>query len=261
MSATRTRDRVFARGLLYGFLARTLRVPEADFAADLASAEFWRDLEEAGRTLRDHDVSAALFALRERAAGLDVECLAAGHRSAFGHTLRGAVPPYEVEYENKDIFGMTEALADLGGFYNAFGLAVDSASHERLDHAAVQLEFLWVLCAHQAEASEDASAEGVRHMAVVRDAQRKFLRDHLGRWGVAFARRLAAHEPEGFLGGVGRLLEAFLVQDCRTQALIHGPRFLELRQNGTPEEMLAGQVCTAPVPVPGAEEPGAEEEG
>lgn len=253
MDAPSTLERMQARGRIYGFLASALRFPDPPFAQSLADAAFWHRLEGAAATLRDFDCAQALNLARQFGFGVGTEQLQDQHYDAFGHTLRGEVPPYEIEYGSKDVFQMSEQLTDIGAFYSAFGMQVDPNAHERLDHIAAELEFMFLLCAHQMAAAEEHDAKGVQHMAVARDAQRTFMRDHLSRWGIAFGRRLQVQSGSSFLGAVGKVLEAFLLLECKHLALPPGPRFLDLRAIGTAEELVAEQACATTVPVPGGD--------
>lgn len=246
-------DKSNARGRLYGFLARALQFPTRADATQLASRSAWTVLRQAAQVLGDPGCTAAINEAERLGHEIAFETLAGQHYAAFGHTLRGAVPPYEIEYGSKEVFQLTEQLSDIGAFYTAFGMRIDHAAHERLDHIAAQLEFMFLLCAHQSAALEETNAEGLQHLAVTQDAQRKFLRDHLGRWGVAFGRRLQAHGTGTFLGVAGKLLQALLLFECRHFALTPGPELMELRATGTAEEMVADQSCVAAVPVPGGD--------
>ena len=58
-----------------------------------------------------------------------------------GHTLSKQIAPYALEHlKNSDVFFRTQKLADLNGFYKAFGMEVESI--ERADHISTQTEFL-----------------------------------------------------------------------------------------------------------------------
>jgi len=147
------------------------------------------------------DVLAALDA-----AGVDD--LAAEHVRLFA----GSVPcsPHESEYE-RDTGGKAQRLADVSGFYRAFGVTV-SAEHRTLpDFIGTELEFMGLLCRKQALARAEGWTEREQ---VCGDAQRSFLADHLGRWMEAFAgelRRTASPLAAGrFLVRVADLAERFV---------------------------------------------------
>jgi TorA maturation chaperone TorD len=79
-------------------------------------------------------------------------------------------------------------MADVAGFYRAFGAEPSGPAAERPDHAGCELEFLSFLAAKRL-AAEDAGQD--EHAAVCREAEEAFLRDHLGRWFPTFCREVA----------------------------------------------------------------------
>lgn len=111
----------------------------------------------------------------------------------------GKLPLYETEYGRMRALGKGRELADISGFYRAFGLALDEASHEMLDHVAVELEFYALLLAKQARLGELGDAEGGE---IVEDARRKFLKAHLGPLARGIAARLGRGPERPIYGGV-----------------------------------------------------------
>ncbi len=87
------------------------------------------------------------------------------------------IPLYETEYGRMRGIAKGRDLADIAGFYRAFGLSLDPDRHEPVDHVAVEFEFYAVLLAKEAYLAEREDAEG---QAIVQDARRKFLAEHLG---------------------------------------------------------------------------------
>ncbi len=144
----------------------------------------------------------------------------------FGHSVRGSCPPYELEYGRGEIIQQTAELADLAGFYNAFGLNLTEAAFERADHVAVECEFLSVLCAKEAWGQQNDNRDLSETCA---DAQRLFLRDHLAKWLPAFSHRLEAADSDGFYGRAASLASAFIREECRRFEIEIGPQWLELR--------------------------------
>jgi TorA maturation chaperone TorD len=100
-------------------------------------------------------------------------------------------------------------MADVAGFYRAFGLRV--APGERPDHVAAELEFYGWLQAREAQARARGETEGAE---VCRDARRKFLRDHLGRWLPLLAARLR-ERGAGFHARVAELAAALVAREAR----------------------------------------------
>lgn len=116
----------------------------------------------------------------------DVLDVAGEYLRLFGST--GACPPYQGLYE-ADPFQETRQMADLAGFYGAFGAESEGPVHERPDHIGCELEFLAFLCLGRDAAREDGNAELEE---TCRQAEDAFLRDHLGRWLGQFCSDLAA---------------------------------------------------------------------
>ncbi len=104
----------------------------------------------------------------------------------FTHRTTILCPIYEVEYDKNRAVAQGPILADIAGFYRAFGLEI--AVNERPDHLALELEFMSVLTYKEALALENKLFEQAQ---ICRDAQKKFLEAHLGRWGGIVADTLA----------------------------------------------------------------------
>ncbi len=149
--------------------------------------------------------------------------------AAFGHAARGPCPINEIEYGDlkADPLFQPHRLADLAAFYRAFGLEVADDAGERHDHLCLELEFMSVLAAKEAWALEQQL--DVQALAVVRDAQRKFLREHLGRWTPAFTRRLERLAADTPLAALARLTRHFLLAECARLGVTPGSEDLLLR--------------------------------
>lgn len=125
----------------------------------------------------------------------------------FGHTVSVDCPPYEAQYQAPHVFEQTRTLADLAGFYRAFGLAVRPDAGERADHLGIELEFLHVLTLKEGYAIEH---HGVDRADLCRHAQRKFLGDHLGTWVADFTTRLLQRSDEGPYAVYARALRGYV---------------------------------------------------
>lgn len=143
-----------------------------------------------------------------------VERIAADYETLFGVLAR--VPPYEGSYE-VDPIRQGRRLADLAGFYRAFGAEAHGPAAERPDHVGCELEFLAFLeLRHLAAVAErdDASA------ALVHEIGTAFLRDHAGRWLPAFlAAVAAASTPSPFYRALAALGARALARELESREI------------------------------------------
>jgi DMSO reductase family type II enzyme chaperone len=150
-------------------------------------------------------VAPALDRLATAAHAAEADALAAEHVTLFQRQLR--CPPYEGAYGPPQMAGKSALLADVAGFYTAFGLEPAAGQPEAEDHIGAELEFMSALAVKEAWALARSEAAGLE---VTRAAQRAFVTDHLGRWAPAFAERLAAEAAPGFLPAAAALLRVWL---------------------------------------------------
>lgn len=217
--STNSGDHLLARGVFYRALKLGLDWPTEDTHRAFLDNERCNALRLAARTLADARLIATVDQLHGLPPSRDT------YERLFGHTLRGRVCPYECEYGHRALLQQAQELADLAGFYAAFGLRIGEARHERPDHVACEIEFLEFLIRKECWALE----HGDREMAETTSAAaRKFLADHLARFGRAFAVALQEAQPDGFYGALGELCEAFLRLECERLDLPLGPKVLEL---------------------------------
>ena len=189
--------------------------------------------------------------------GHSFDAFASEHIEAFGHSVRGNCPMNEIEYGDikADPLFQPHRLADLAGFYHAFGLEMCEDAAERQDHLSIECEFMSVLAAKEAYALQMGMNE--EPLAVCRDAQKKFLREHLGRWTPAFTRRLSRIIGKGPLAALADFTGGFIEADCRRWGVTPGSEDLLLRPIDEAEETLCASCGINSLP-PGACAPPAE---
>ena len=224
-------ERARLRNSVYGFLAAALRYPDQATLGMLDDATRWspwfKGIRQTAPVLFELlDAARSTLAESNCDNGTRSEMLQERHTQLFGHAVRSTCPPYELEYERGDIPQQSAELADIAGFYTAFGMELQAAAHERADHATVQFEFLSVLAAKEVYAIENDDSEGRQ---VLQDAQKSFLADHIARWVPAMATRLFDADPEGFYGRLGGFMHSFIEAECGHFGVGCGPRLLELR--------------------------------
>ena len=232
-----------ARSRVYAFLAEAFADPDPATLARLKEA--LPATEAALALISGTESTAALAALRSEIDTLGEGELADAHRRAFGLGVSGDCPPYEGEYGQAHIFQKTQCLADSAGFLRAFGLAASPAFKDRLDHISVELEFLHVLAAKEAYAL--AQGHGEQRLSIVRDATRKYLERHFGRWAPVFAARLESKAQSGPYAALARLLAAFVAEEIRALEVAPDPAGAgmldpQLQEPAACEECLAPSV-------------------
>lgn len=196
MGAVAAAEPLVVRGVAYGLLARLLG-PDGE---PLAGGPELGELREVLAALGDDTAVEHLDEL----SGLgpfDAETVAARQSRLFD---QGRCSPYEMSHVRLGPGGHTARLADVSGFYKAFGFRV---AGERADHVCAELEFAAFLALSEAQARRDGNDDGA---GVCASAMESFLRDHLGGWLGTLAGKLAEIDPYGPHAPVARAAAAFV---------------------------------------------------
>ncbi len=233
-------DLALARSALYRWLALAYEDPTADSPDRLLAGLL--SIEPALQVLSTSapGLSEAVATLRARLQAESFETFLHTYLAAFGHAARGQCPLNEIEYGElkADQLFQPHRLADVAAFYRAFGLEVAADADERQDHLCLELEFMCVLAAKEAFALEHQLDSD--DLALGRDAQKKFLREHLGRWTPAFARRLARFAGDSVLGALAMVTRLFIDAECGRCGITPGNEDLMLR----PVDEAGESLCT-----------------
>ncbi len=216
-----------SRQALYRFAALALVDPRTGSWEDLdglrkdpmlAEAAAWiRELPQAQlpelgwgeRPLDDLDVARVLDLLPDSADGANKN-----YERVFGLLVSNLCPPHESEYiEGKLSFQRSNAIADVSGFYKAFGLTVSDKHPERHDHVSLELEFMAFLLGLERQAAEGDEDSREDRLEVCRNAQSRFLKEHLAWWLPAFAKLLCKEDRGGYYESVGVFLAALVAAE------------------------------------------------
>ena len=182
------------RARVYRFLARTFLPPEASRVSEVKR----EDLPELSDALRRLGANAELIALADQLNAClvtaDGSSLTAAYDRAFEVSNGAELPPNETAHAPEtpqEGLTKTYELADIAGFYRAFGLEVEPGG-ERVDHIAAELEFMHFLAVKEALANERGETEKAE---ICRDGAASFLSDHLGRWTSKLGAQLKSCDP------------------------------------------------------------------
>jgi DMSO reductase family type II enzyme chaperone len=208
------------RARVYRALAGVFRAPDTESIQQARERDLPELCQALERLTEDSD-SADEDDLIERARSLtelwgeaDAMQLRHGHHDAFDESSGKRSAPTEMDQlDGPPQLELTRnfEMADVAGFYRAFGVEVDS-SGDRVDHIAAELEFMNLLAVKESIALQQ-EGEG-EHARVCRDASRSFLRDHLGRWVRPFAEKLAAAAADPFYAEAGAVLSLWVAHDA-----------------------------------------------
>jgi TorA maturation chaperone TorD len=240
-------QQALGRAAIYQLLSLAFAYPDEDGLAELGA--FITDVTE-------HPIAAEtglLEPLARLSAALGrsrVDELAGEHVRLFaGEVLCSA---HESEYAF-DPFAKSRQLADVAGFYTAFGLEVAHDRRGLPDFISTELEFVSLLLRKQVYADTMGWSE---QRDVASHAIDSFLEDHLGRWAPTLSAEVGreARDEAGFYAAAGELCRHFLATEVERRGL--RPR--AVRPRSMSEHDAAPFVCPL---VPGAEQEGEPPEG
>ena len=243
-------DLAMSRSFIHRFLACAFADPEERGWRWLGSTETRAAFWSAVKALVSPSLESTALSFIRQLTPDSIDSFTDDYLAAFGHAARGGCPLNEIEYGElrADPLIQPHRLADLAAFYRAFGLEVGDDASERHDHLSIELEFMSVLAAKEAFALEHQLDD---ELALCRDAQRDFLREHLGRWAPAFGRRLRSTIGDCALGSLGDLLRVFIESECARFGVAAGSEDLLLRPVDDDAERLCANCGLHQLP-PGA---------
>lgn len=153
----------------------------------------------------------------------DNEDTPSAYLEVFGHTISKECPPYESEYYgNSDITFRSQKLADIAGFYRAFGLDRRAEARERIDFLSFEAEFMEIVIARQLYADQEGL--GDERVQVCLQSQRRFFIEHLGWWLPTFGVQLEDRTSSDYYRGLADFVRAFTAAE---RATLKVPLFTE----------------------------------
>lgn len=123
------------------------------------------------------------------------------------------VPLREGSYAGgRRVAGQPVDIADVNGFYLAFGFEIVDRSPFPPDHVGTQMEFMSLLLLKRANAERRGAQREIRGLD---QARRLFLNDHLGRWTDPLADALRDAKAAAPYTTLGELLRIVTATQCR----------------------------------------------
>lgn len=207
-----TPDTHVHRARLYKLASLGFDRPDDELEAALVSGEFTSQLVESAAALEDDELRDRAEAAAEAAPTDpdDVDERYSDWATLFGYEKGGEIQQYQIEYSPGTLVTSTDTLADLSGFYRAFGLSIAAGNRERADHLCLELEFLSHLALQTAYLELDEDENGIE---IVTNAQGDFLEDHLGRWISRFNETVQEESEVSFYRTLAELIERLVEVD------------------------------------------------
>jgi len=252
-----------ARSSLYHFFSLACADPQAkrferlldkDYRKMmLAASGFLReDWETESGTLAPGEMPAKHLDLRLVLSFLErpIEDINMDYQNTFGMLLSSECPPYETEYcpQTFSVY-RSQQLADIGGFYHAFGLEPSQDRPERMDHISLELEFMAWLIAKVIHAKQSGINNLIEKVEICNKAQKTFCEKHLSWWTPAFCTTLHQKAeginagsdlnsvPKSFYGAVAIALAAFINMERNRMKIPPPTELLQPNPDKVSEEM------------------------
>jgi TorA maturation chaperone TorD len=151
----------------------------------------------------------------------------------------GPCPLRETAYgDGRRIAGRAYELADISGFYRAFGCRLSRDRAQVADHLSAELEFASVMLVKEAYAIAEGWEE---QREITRNAVKDFFEYHLGRWVRALADALAEHDPPAVYTALVDLTCAAVAGQCRRFRITP-----ELAEGRLPRDFMQAEVFDCP---------------
>jgi TorA maturation chaperone TorD len=128
------------------------------------------------------------------------------------------ISPYATEYMAEKVSRKPFELADIAGFYKAFGFIVaeDSRNKESLDHISIELEFMAILTWKHEYAKNSNQEENLK---IVHDARMAFVSDHLAKWGFFYCQQIGRLTGHEFYKRLAKLYKLLLTLECHRYSI------------------------------------------
>ncbi len=209
-----------ARSTLYGFVSTLFSDPESEKFSMMKNPKFQKMVLNSCLQFDENnesELSGAFQKVISMVNELNRETIQNENVSIFGHTLSKQTAPYALEHlKSTDVFFRTQKLADLNGFYQAFGMEVECV--ERADHIATQTEFLSYLILKELVAIKKNLEEEIE---ICQKAFIDFHQEHFFDWAKMFSENLIEKVEGEFYPAAGKFLWGLI---CKEKSNLHSAK-------------------------------------
>ncbi|MEM3415418.1 MAG: molecular chaperone TorD family protein [Thermoproteota archaeon] len=186
------------KAFIFSYLARAFAYPTKILIDILLDG-----LEDLEICLNKLNIDFGIKSFKQIITKLDLASLQADYTKLF--LLALLAPMSETSYEIDKTSRRAYELADVSGFYKAFGVEPNTGVEP--DNLQIELEFLSILLQKKILLEDENNKDGVE---ICEKAYYEFLQDHLGRWYDLFVKLINEHSDEEFYKVLANLLKAFI---------------------------------------------------
>ncbi len=209
-----------AKSTLYVFVSTLFSDPESEKFSMMKNPEFQKMVLNSCLQFDENnesELSGTFQKVISMVNELNRETIQNENVSIFGHTLSKQTAPYALEHlKSTDVFFRTQKLADLNGFYQAFGMEVECV--ERADHIATQTEFLSYLILKELVAIKKNLEEEIE---ICQKAFIDFHQEHFFDWAKMFSENLIEKVEGEFYPAAGKFLWGLI---CKEKSNLHSAK-------------------------------------
>lgn len=195
--------RILAAAEIYGIASYAFKYPD-DEMLDYMSEAVGEIAEAMQVTNADPGTMDKGLAFAAAAVARDAKAVRHDYNEFF--TGRKQTSLDESEHDTA-IFYRHQRIADISGFYNAFGFEVSQQEHQRPDFIGTELEFMCMLLLKRTYALEQSWNDEAE---VCLDAERKFFTEHLEWWMPQLCETIRGASSCAFYISLSNFLESFI---------------------------------------------------
>ena len=193
-------DKEFCKAFVLSYISRAFLYPDDELLKALG--EGLEDLAFCLKILnQDFDVKSLKIEIDKA----DIVELQADYTNLFLLALRA--PISETAYEIDKTSRRAYELADISGFYKAFGVEVPQGIEP--DHLSAELEFLSILLQKYIMIDQEEGKD------VCIKAYKDFLKDHVGRWYELFTKLVNENANTSFYKTIANLMKSLIDEETK----------------------------------------------
>lgn len=198
-------EQLIARGSLYKLFSLGFNYPNKELISLLSSPNYQKLIIESPKVLKSKKLSKAIKDFIEYSSKLNIIELEKDFNRIF--VAKPMLTLFGEEY-GAHVFSKVNQMADIVGFYKAFG--IKQPTGERVDNICLELEFMFFLISKEIYAFEKGWKEKAE---ICRIGESKFVGDHILGWYAIFSEKFGILTEQDFYRKLTVCLKEFIASE------------------------------------------------